>query len=56
MDIAELIGADEVAWRLGLGPYGALLYCMEYLSANLAWHILELELAADMYVALDCPG
>jgi hypothetical protein len=29
-DIRELINLDDVMEELGLGPNGALMYCMEY--------------------------
>jgi GPN-loop GTPase len=43
--------------ELGLGPNGALLYCMEYLLENLDWLHGELEqFGDDDYILLDCPG
>lgn len=43
--------------ELGLGPNGALLYCMEYLLENLDWLHNELEqFGDDDYILLDCPG
>lgn len=43
--------------ELGLGPNGALLYCMEYLLENLDWLHDELEqFGDDDYILLDCPG
>lgn len=39
-----------------LGPNGGLVYCMEYLQANLHW-LEEQLLALDThYVIFDCPG
>ena len=41
----------------GLGPNGAILYCMEYLEANLDWLETMLnELGPDAYVLFDMPG
>lgn len=37
VDIAELVEADRVQDELGLGPNGALLYCMAYLQENMDW-------------------
>lgn len=41
----------------GLGPNGAMLYCMEYLEANYDWLEDRLtELGKDSYVLFDLPG
>ena len=53
-DIRDLVSVSEVMEELGLGPNGALLYCMEYLLENLDWLHAELEQLADD--ELDCPG
>ena len=44
--------------ELGLGPNGALIYCMEYLLENLDWLRNELDEYEDeeCYLLLDCPG
>ena len=56
-DIRELISVTEVMEELGLGPNGALIYCMEYLLENLDWLHDNLEqLGDDEYLLLDCPG
>ena len=56
-DIRDLVSVSEVMEELGLGPNGALLYCMEYLLENLDWLQENLEqLADDDYLLLDCPG
>lgn len=56
-DIRDLISVTEVMEELGLGPNGALLYCMEYLLENLDWLHAELEqMGDDDYLLLDCPG
>jgi GPN-loop GTPase len=57
IDISELIRLADVVSVHGLGPNGALLYCMEHLEANLDW--LEEKLAGlgkDAYVLFDLPG
>lgn len=42
---------------LGLGPNGALLYCIEYLEANFDWLEKTIaELGDDAYIVLDLPG
>ena len=57
LDIRELITVEEVMEELGLGPNGALIYCLEYLLEHLNWlqDALE-ELDDDEYMLLDCPG
>lgn len=56
-DIRELISVTEVMEELGLGPNGALLYCMEYLLENLDWLHDQLEqFGDDDCLLLDCPG
>jgi GTPase SAR1 family protein len=43
--------------ELGLGPNGALIYCMEYLLENMDWLSDELDnFDDDEYLLLDCPG
>ncbi|XP_008802322.1 GPN-loop GTPase 3 [Phoenix dactylifera] len=58
MDIRELISLDDVMEELGLGPNGALIYCMEHLEENLDdWLADELEnYLDDDYLVFDCPG
>lgn len=58
MDIKELISLDDVMEELGLGPNGALIYCMEELEDNLDdWLAEELEnYRDDDYLVFDCPG
>ncbi|KAH8489744.1 hypothetical protein Peur_058816 [Populus x canadensis] len=58
MDIRELICLDDVMEELGLGPNGALMYCMEELEDNLDdWLTDELDnYMDDDYLVFDCPG
>lgn len=43
--------------ELGLGPNGAMIYCMEYLEENFDWLEERLEDLGDQaYVAFDLPG
>ena len=35
--IEDLITVDQVQEELGLGPNGAMIYCMEYLEKNADW-------------------
>ena len=44
----------------GLGPNGAILYCIEYLEANFDWLVEELDKllgeGGNGYVIFDTPG
>ena len=56
-DVRDLVNVTEVMEELGLGPNGALVYCMEYLTENLDWLRDELDnFDDDEYLLLDCPG
>lgn len=56
-DIRDLITVEDVMEELGLGPNGALIYCMEYLLQNMDWLEEEIEkFDDDEYLILDCPG
>lgn len=56
-DIRDLITVEDVMEELGLGPNGALIYCMEYLLGNFDWLEEELDkFDDDEYLILDCPG
>ncbi|CAA7257393.1 unnamed protein product [Cyclocybe aegerita] len=57
IDISELITLHDVMDKFGLGPNGAMLYCMEYLEANYDWLEEKLkDLGGDAYVLFDLPG
>jgi GTPase SAR1 family protein len=57
LDISSLITLQDVMDEHGLGPNGAMLYCMEYLEANFDWLEKGLEeLGKDAYVLFDLPG
>lgn len=56
-DVRDLITVEDVMEELGLGPNGALVYCMEYLLDNLDWLKDEMnQYGDDEYLVLDCPG
>lgn len=42
--------------RHKLGPNGGLVYCMEYLQANLDWLEDQLIALDTHYIIFDCPG
>ncbi|XP_066573773.1 GPN-loop GTPase 2 [Amia ocellicauda] len=56
VDVGELITLDDVMDSLKLGPNGGLIYCMEYLEANLDWLEAKLRSLGDCYFLFDCPG
>ncbi|XP_068616381.1 GPN-loop GTPase 2 [Brachionichthys hirsutus] len=56
VDISELVTLGDVMDGLKLGPNGGLLYCMEYVEANLDWLERKLEQRGDCYFLFDCPG
>jgi len=57
-DIRDLISLQDVMEDSGLGPNGALLYCMEHLEHNLEEWVAEIteSFGDDSYVLFDCPG
>ncbi|KAM9783315.1 GPN-loop GTPase 2 [Neosynchiropus ocellatus] len=56
VDISELVTLDDVMDGLKLGPNGGLLYCMEYVEANMDWLESKLRRFRDCYFLFDCPG
>lgn len=57
INISDLISVKDVMKELGLGPNGAMIYCMEYLEENFDWLEERLEDLGDQaYVAFDLPG
>ncbi|ORZ38403.1 hypothetical protein BCR44DRAFT_1459228 [Catenaria anguillulae PL171] len=58
IDIAHLISLQDAMDEFGLGPNGALVYCLEYLAANLDWlrHQLAPHLDQGSYFLFDLPG
>jgi len=56
VDIARLITVDDAAAEYALGPNGGLVYCFEYLAANVDWLVEQLRPLGSKYVLFDCPG
>ena len=56
VDLAELVTLDDVMTSLNLGPNGGLLYCMDFLHANIDWLHHKLQSLQDSYLVFDCPG
>ena len=56
-DIRDLISLDDAVDEMEFGPNGGLVFCMEYLNANLNWlHEQIEEFDDDSYFLIDCPG
>ncbi|KAG8808671.1 hypothetical protein FRC17_003828 [Serendipita sp. 399] len=57
ISISSLITLQDAMNEYGLGPNGAMLYCMEYLEANFDWLLERLkELEEETWVVFDLPG
>eukprot|EP00040_Diaphanoeca_grandis_P023423 m.127362 g.127362 ORF g.127362 m.127362 type:complete len:272 (+) comp29267_c0_seq4:267-1082(+) len=57
IDVRELVELGEVVERLGLGPNGGLIFCVEYIAQNLSWLKDEIDkLDPTSYLIIDCPG
>ncbi|KAK0547493.1 hypothetical protein OC846_004123 [Tilletia horrida] len=57
LSLSQLITVQDVMEELQLGPNGAMLYCLEYLEANLdSWLIPNLQKMTQEYVVFDLPG
>mmetsp|Transcript_17752 Transcript_17752/g.46329 ORF Transcript_17752/g.46329 Transcript_17752/m.46329 type:complete len:273 (+) Transcript_17752:328-1146(+) len=55
-DIRDIISLDDVTETLSFGPNGGLIYCMEFLIANLQVFDEALGHYEDDYIIFDCPG
>jgi GPN-loop GTPase len=56
VDVSELINLNDVMDKYGLGPNGALIYCMEYLESNVEWLLDQIKPLKSKYLIFDCPG
>jgi GTPase SAR1 family protein len=56
IDIRDLIDLEDVMARLGLGPNGALIYCMEYLAEHMEWLREQVIACEKSYYLIDMPG
>ena len=60
IDVRELISLETVMddESLNLGPNGGLIYCMEFLIANISWLTERLNAleSTTIYVLFDFPG
>lgn len=56
IDVRELVSLPAVMEEVSLGPNGGLVYCMEYLLANVEWLEERLRAANVSYFLFDFPG
>jgi len=65
VDVRTLVALDDVTapdagtGRVGFGPNGGLVFCLEYLADHLEWlrdELNEADPSDDAYVVVDCPG
>lgn len=56
VDIKDLISLEDTMDELDLGPNGGLMYCFEFLLANLDWLDDEIGQYDEEYLIFDCPG
>ncbi|XP_069937280.1 GPN-loop GTPase 2, partial [Cherax quadricarinatus] len=56
IDVSELVQVEEVMSTQDLGPNGALIYCMEFIEANLSWLVEKIQALHGHYLLFDFPG
>lgn len=56
IDVRQLISLEDAVSSKGLGPNGGLVFCMEYLMANMHWLHDELQDYSDDFLIIDMPG
>ena len=56
VDLADLVSLASVMEELELGPNGGLVYCLEYLEANMDWLLEKLSGLGPKYLLFDFPG
>eukprot|EP00466_Bigelowiella_natans_P019802 jgi/Bigna1/39964/e_gw1.37.43.1 len=56
VDVMELVSMAEVMKTMGLGPNGALVFCMEYIEANIEWLRQKVAGLHGKYLLFDFPG
>lgn len=56
INVMNLITVEDAMSHLGLGPNGALIYCMEYLETNFDWLLKQIKASKSNYFIFDCPG
>lgn len=56
IDIRQLIVLEDVMEEKGLGPNGALVYCIEFLSKNIVWLLKQIKGDHATSFIFDMPG
>jgi len=57
IDLSDLVSLQTVMEEMKLGPNGGLIYCLDYLEANIDWLLKKLEdLEPNRYLVFDFPG
>ncbi|CED83544.1 Predicted GTPase [Phaffia rhodozyma] len=56
LSISSLVTLQDAMDEFGLGPNGAMLYCMEYLEENFDWLVEELDKLEGGYFIFDIAG
>lgn len=56
IDISSLVTQQDAMQEHGLGPNGALLYCLDVLAKNVDWLLERLHERPNTYILFDCPG
>ena len=57
ISLSDLVALEVVMEEHNLGPNGSLVYCMEYLEANIDWLLEKLHgLGPKKYIVFDFPG
>jgi GTPase SAR1 family protein len=57
IDVASLVSLRDVMEEFGLGPNGAMMYCIEFLEENYDWLEARVNgLGKDAYILFDLPG
>eukprot|EP00826_Nyctotherus_ovalis_P046924 TRINITY_DN5342_c0_g4_i1.p1 TRINITY_DN5342_c0_g4~~TRINITY_DN5342_c0_g4_i1.p1 ORF type:complete len:339 (-),score=99.56 TRINITY_DN5342_c0_g4_i1:127-1119(-) len=56
IDIEDLIRIEDVQSTLQLGPNGSLLYCLDFLHANIEWLYTQIRNSQADYFIIDTPG
>lgn len=57
IDVCDLINVEDAMVHEGLGPNGAMIFCMEHLEEQIEWlHEKIAEKPKNSYFLFDCPG
>ena len=56
ISLSELVTLSDVMTQLEIGPNGGLMYCIEFLEANIDWLLSRVTGRREVYFIFDCPG